>query len=81
MGDKTGLSIRAVTRQDYDQWRALWEGYNAFYGRSGASALSSDITRMTWARFFDSYEPVHALVAERDGQLIGLGTISSTAAR
>ena len=27
---------------------------------------------MTWARFFDAYEPVHALVAERDGQLLGL---------
>jgi GNAT superfamily N-acetyltransferase len=27
---------------------------------------------MTWSRFFDAYEPVHALVAERDGQLLGL---------
>ncbi len=66
------LSIRAVARQDYDQWLPLWEGYNAFYGRSGPTALSPEITRMTWARFFDAYEPVHALVAERDGQLLGL---------
>jgi GNAT superfamily N-acetyltransferase len=27
---------------------------------------------MTWSRFFDVYEPVHALVAEKDGQLVGL---------
>ena len=27
---------------------------------------------MTWARFFDSYEPVEAVVAERGGELIGL---------
>jgi GNAT superfamily N-acetyltransferase len=27
---------------------------------------------MTWARFFDAYEPVYALVAEDDGQLVGL---------
>jgi GNAT superfamily N-acetyltransferase len=27
---------------------------------------------MTWARFFDAYEPVHALVAERGGNLLGL---------
>ncbi len=66
------LSIRAVARQDYDQWLPLWEGYNAFYGRSGPTALSPEITRMTWARFFDAYEPVHALVAESDGQLLGL---------
>ena len=66
------LSIREVTRQDYDQWLPLWEGYNAFYGRVGETALSPEVTRMTWARFFDLYEPVHALVADRDGQLLGL---------
>jgi GNAT superfamily N-acetyltransferase len=66
------LSIRPVTRQDYDQWLPLWEGYNAFYGRSGATALSPDITRTTWQRFFEPNEPVHALVAESDGKLLGL---------
>jgi GNAT superfamily N-acetyltransferase len=66
------LSVRFVVRQDYEQWLPLWNGYNAFYGRSGATALSPEITRMTWARFFDAYEPVHGLVAESDGQLLGL---------
>jgi GNAT superfamily N-acetyltransferase len=66
------LSIRPVTRQDYDQWLLLWEGYNAFYGRSGATALPSEIIHMTWERFFDTDEPVHALVAESNGQLLGL---------
>src|SRR5437660_2769593 len=68
----TELSVRFVTRQDYDRWLALWDGYNAFYGRSGTTALSPEITAMTWARFFDAYEPVHALVAESDGELLGL---------
>jgi GNAT superfamily N-acetyltransferase len=27
---------------------------------------------MTWSRFFDGYEPMHALVAEHSGQLLGL---------
>jgi GNAT superfamily N-acetyltransferase len=66
------LTIRPVTRQDFDQWLPLWEGYNAFYGRSGATALAAEITQMTWARFFDAYEPVHALVAEEQGQLLGI---------
>ena len=66
------VSVRAVSRQDYDQWLPLWEGYNAFYGRSGETALSPDVIRTTWARFFDAYEPVHGLVAEHDGQLLGL---------
>jgi GNAT superfamily N-acetyltransferase len=66
------LSIRFVRREDHDQWLPLWDGYNAFYGRSGATALAAEITRMTWARLFDAYEPVHALVAENAGALIGL---------
>lgn len=66
------LSIRPVIRQDYDQWAPLWEGYNAFYGRVGATALPLEIIRTTWERFFDAYEPTHALVAESDGRLLGL---------
>ena len=66
------LIIRAVTRGDYDQWLPLWDGYNAFYGRSGPTALAPEITTMTWQRFFDAYEPVHALVAEQGGRLVGL---------
>lgn len=66
------ITVRAVARQDYEQWLPLWEGYNAFYGRSGPTALAPEITRMTWTRFFDAYEPMHALVAETDARLVGL---------
>ncbi|MBW8709169.1 MAG: GNAT family N-acetyltransferase [Alphaproteobacteria bacterium] len=64
--------IRFAIPADYDQWRVLWDGYNAFYGRSGATALADDITRITWARVFDPGESMHCLVAEREGRLIGL---------
>jgi GNAT superfamily N-acetyltransferase len=68
----TKLLIRPVERSDYDQWLPLWDGYNEFYERVGPTALPREITKATWARFFDGYEPVHALVAERDGTLVGL---------
>lgn len=68
----TAIDVRPVQRQDFDAWSVLWNGYNEFYGRSGATALASDITRTTWSRFFDAYEPMHALVAERDGRLLGM---------
>ena len=68
----TSPTIRPVVRSDFDQWLPLWEGYNTFYGRSGATALPGEITQMTWARFFDGYEPMHALVAESGGKLVGL---------
>ena len=64
--------IRAVAREDFDQWLPLWAGYNAFYGRAGETALPHEITRTTWDRFFDPDEPVHALVAELGGELVGL---------
>ena len=64
--------VRAVATGDFDAWRPLWDGYNAFYGRAGETALPEAMTRTTWARFFDPAEPVHALVAERDGALVGL---------
>jgi GNAT superfamily N-acetyltransferase len=66
------LTVRFVTRDDFDKWLPLWDGYNAFYGRSGPTALAREITDTTWARFFDGYEPVHALVAESGGKLLGL---------
>ncbi len=35
------LTIRPVALADYDQWLPLWKGYNAFYGRSGVTALEA----------------------------------------
>jgi GNAT superfamily N-acetyltransferase len=66
------FTIHPVTRSDYERWLPLWDGYNAFYGRSGPTALDGEITRMTWVRFFDADEPVYALVAERGDRLLGL---------
>ncbi|HEX8956358.1 MAG TPA: GNAT family N-acetyltransferase [Burkholderiaceae bacterium] len=67
-----GLIVRALQASDRAAWNPLWDGYNAFYGRSGPTALPAIVTETTWNRFFDAYEPVHALVAERDGRLDGL---------
>jgi GNAT superfamily N-acetyltransferase len=66
------LLVRPIAGSDYDRWLPLWDGYNAFYGRSGETALAPAITEMTWTRFFDAYEPVHALVAESGDRLVGL---------
>ena len=66
------MIIRAAARHDYAQWRPLWDSYNAFYDRHGATALPEEITQTTWARFFDPAEPMYCLVAEQDGALLGL---------
>lgn len=66
------LLVRPIERADYAGWRPLWDGYNRFYGRHGPSALPDIISETTWERFFSSDEPVHALVAEQDGRVIGI---------
>lgn len=65
-------TIRPVADADRPAWQPLWDGYNAFYGRQGPTALPAEITETTWRRFLDPSEPVFALVAERDGRLVGL---------
>lgn len=64
--------IRPARPEDFPQWLPLWDGYNKFYGRHGETALPIEITRTTWSRFFDSYEPMYCIVAEYEGRLVGL---------
>jgi GNAT superfamily N-acetyltransferase len=66
------IEVRPVTTADYAGWRPLWDGYNAFYGRHGETALAEPITQATWLRFFDDTEPMFALVAEDEGRIVGL---------
>ncbi|MEO8716404.1 MAG: GNAT family N-acetyltransferase [Acetobacteraceae bacterium] len=72
MTTRASIAVRALAQADYAQWLVLWSGYNEFYGRSGVTALPDEVTAMTWSRFFDAYEPVHALGAEHEGRLLGI---------
>lgn len=72
MKKRTPVSVRAVAPDDYEAWRPLWDEYNAFYERVGPTALPDEVTDTTWRRFFDASEPVHCVVAEREGKLVGL---------
>lgn len=65
------VTVRPAHREDHDQWLVLWAGYNAFYKRVGAQEVPPAVTELTWSRFFDAYEPMHCLVAEEGGRLVG----------
>jgi len=62
------ITTRPLARTDRAQWEPLWEGYLAFY----KTTIPDDVTDLTFARFFDDAEPMHALVAERDGKIAGI---------
>jgi GNAT superfamily N-acetyltransferase len=64
----SGITIRPLARADRAQWEPLWQGYLAFYKTS----VPDDVTDLTFARFFDESEPMHAVVAERNGKIVGI---------
>ena len=66
------IEVRPVRGDDFQAWQKLWDGYNAFYGRAGQTALPLEVTQTTWSRFFDSRERMHALVAVEAGIVLGL---------
>jgi GNAT superfamily N-acetyltransferase len=61
------FKVRAIERTERAEWTSLWRAYLVFY----RAQWSGDVANATFARIFDPLEPVHALVAERDGELIG----------
>jgi GNAT superfamily N-acetyltransferase len=62
------LNIRPATEADRVEWEPLWQAYLTFYEVD----LAAEVTDATWRRFLDPVEPLHALVVEIDGHLIGL---------
>lgn len=66
------ITIRSVVEADLPAWRPLWDGYNAFYGRAGDTALPEAVTRTTWRRLLDPAEPMAAIVAVRENMIVGL---------
>lgn len=64
----SNISVRPARREDFAQWKPLWDRYTHFYQRE----LNDEITAVLWRRAFDVYEPIHVLVAELDGKIVGL---------
>jgi GNAT superfamily N-acetyltransferase len=69
---KSQITVRPVAPQDFEAWKPLWDDYNAFYERTGPTALPDEVTDTLWRRFFDANEPVHCIVAMRDGRVVGM---------
>jgi GNAT superfamily N-acetyltransferase len=62
------IAVRPLAPADRAQWEPLWQGYLTFYKTS----VPDEVTETTFARFFDESEPMHALVAERQGEIVGI---------
>ena len=63
------LTVRDVLAEDEPQWRSLWTGYLEFYETS----VPEDVYQTYFQRLLgDDPQDYHCLVAENDGELVGL---------
>ncbi len=68
MSDDLDAAIRTIEPRDEARWRVLWAGYCAFY----EAAIPEEVTRDTWARILEPASPIRAIVAERNGRVVGI---------
>ena len=61
------LRIRPISQNDKTRWLELFKQYIEFY----KSQLSNEQYELTWKRINSEYN-MHGLLAEKDGQIIGL---------
>jgi len=67
--DKPPIDIRPLVSADRPAWEPLWAAYQRFY----EVVIPPETTELTWARFHDPDEPMHALGAfDEDGRLVGI---------
>ncbi len=66
--------IRPIRASDREPWDELWAGYLEFY----ETELTNEQTELTWGRLIDDEFEMHGLVAELDGELVGLAHFSFT---
>ena len=59
--------IRPVGGDEREAWNPLWQGYLTFY----RTALTQEVSDLTWSRFHDPDEPLFALGGYVDGRLCG----------
>lgn len=62
-------NVRLLGEADRDAWHRLWDGYCDFY----AVDMPAEVTAKSWERLLEDDTPdFFGLVAERDGEVIGI---------
>lgn len=62
------IVIRPAQAKDEARWRALWASYLKFY----RATVAEEVTANTWALILDRKSNIDALVAESEGEVIGI---------
>ncbi|WP_332686084.1 GNAT family N-acetyltransferase [Bosea sp. (in: a-proteobacteria)] len=68
--EQRAADIRLPGPADRDAWLKLWTDYHA-YGPQGGAPPPAEVSAATWANFLDPAMPMQALLAEREGGVVG----------
>jgi GNAT superfamily N-acetyltransferase len=68
------ITIRPLELRDADEWNILWAGYLEFY----EAEITKEQTHLTWQRLNEPSFDMHGLVAELDGEVVGIAHYSFT---
>jgi hypothetical protein len=66
--------VRLPKCADRDAWLKLWADHHA-YGAQGESSPPPEVSDTTWVNFFNPTMPMHALLAEREGGVVGFAHV------
>ena len=62
------ISVRAVAAEDRQRWEELFHGYRTFYENPRDDAVAERV----WGWLLDPEHQVQGLVAELDGEIVGI---------
>jgi GNAT superfamily N-acetyltransferase len=62
------LDIRPLASCDRAEWDGLWTEYQSFY----KTVISGETSDLTFSRLLDPSVPMHGLIAEEGGRIIGM---------
>jgi ribosomal protein S18 acetylase RimI-like enzyme len=60
-------TLRPAAAGDFEAWLPLWRGYQAFY----KTDIPHETTLTTWQRLLVPAEPMHLVLAELAGEVVG----------
>jgi GNAT superfamily N-acetyltransferase len=61
------MRTRSLKVSDHATWLRLWRGYVDFY----QARVSDEQTELTWDRLLDARHPLHGIVAQEAGDVVG----------
>lgn len=62
------MKLRKLEAKDFSEWKLLWDDYQTFYHNK----MDETVSLKTFERLLSDIEPMHCILAEKEGLIVGL---------